>query len=120
MRYVMIAGVLAVLATQAQAESKTYRTELVSEKSLQACSSWGRTYTVDVSDGVLTLGINYARTLFSEPVESNGKIAKKFKDPANRLMEFVGLGNGAYELSDVAIACRYRLVPTAGKAPWNS
>ena len=119
MRYVTIAGVLGVLATQAQAESTTYRTQLIPEKSIQACSGWGQTYTVDASNGVLTLGVNYARSLFSEPVESDGKIAKRFRDPANRLMEFVGLGNGEYELSNVTVACHYRLVPTA-KAPWNS
>ncbi len=39
MRYMTIAGVLGVLATQAQAESKTYRSELIPEKSVQSCSS---------------------------------------------------------------------------------
>ena len=38
MRYMTIAGVLGVLATQAQAESKTYRSVLIPEKSVQACS----------------------------------------------------------------------------------
>ena len=56
MRYMTIAGVLVVLATQAQAESKRYRLELIPEKSVQSCSRWGQTYTVDVSNAVLTLG----------------------------------------------------------------
>ena len=74
MRYMTIAGVLVMLAAQAQAESRTYRTVLIPEKSVQACSGWGQTYAVDISNGVLTLGVNYARRLFSEPVTSGGKI----------------------------------------------
>jgi hypothetical protein len=120
MRYIMIAGVLAVLATQAQAESKKYRTELIPEKSVQACSGWGQTYTVDVSNGVLTLGVNYARRLFSEPVESNGKIAASYKDPSGGILNFIGHGNGEYELSNSTNSCHYRFVPTVGKPPWNS
>ena len=110
MRYMTIAGVLGVLATQAQAESNTYRTELIREKSVQACSGWGQTYTVDVSNGVLTLGVNYARRLFSEPVKSDGKIAKSFMDPSGGIMEFIGLGNGVYELIAPLTPCYYRLV----------
>ena len=110
MRYMTIAGVLGVLATQAQAESTTYRTQLIPEKSIQACSGWGQTYTVDVSNGVLTLGVNYARRLFSEPVKSDGKITASFKDPAAGNMKFVGLGNGEYELVSPLIPCYYRLV----------
>ena len=72
MRYVMIAGLLGLLATQAQAEK--YRTVLIPEKSIQACSGWGQTYTVTISNGVLTLGVNYARTLFSGPVTSDGRL----------------------------------------------
>ena len=110
MRYMTIAGVLGMLATQAQAESKTYRTVLVPEKSVQACFGWGQTYTVDVSNGVLTLGVNYAPRLFSEPVKSDGKITKSFMDPAGGTMEFIGLGNGAYELIAPLTPCYYRLV----------
>ena len=120
MRYLTIAGVLGVLATQAQAESKTYRLESIPEKSVQACGSGGQTYTVDISNGVLTLGVNYARTLFSEPVKSDGKITTSYRDPSGGTMEFVGLGNGAYELSYPKIPCYYRLVPTEGRPPWNS
>ena len=120
MRYMTIAGVLGVLATQAQAESKTYRTELIPEKSAQACSGWGLTYTVDVSNGVLTLGVNYARRLFSEPVKSDGKITTSFRDPAAGIYEFIGHGNGEYELINRKIPCYYRLVPTVGRPPWNS
>jgi len=120
MRYLVIAGVLAALATQAQAESKAYRTVLIPEKSVQACSGWGQTYTVDISNGVLTLGVNYARRLFSGPVASDGKITTSYRDPANGPMEFVGLGNGAYELSRAIGPCYYRLVPTEGRPPWNS
>ena len=109
MRYMTIAGVLGVLATQAQAESTTYRTELIREKSVQACSGWGQTYGVDVSNGVLTLGVNYARRLFSEPVKSDGKIAKSFMDPSGGIMEFIGLGNGVYELIAPLTPCYYRL-----------
>ena len=110
MRYMTIAGVLAVLAAQAQAESKTYRTVLVPEKSVQACSGWGQTYTVDVSSGVLTLGVNYARRLFSEPVKSDGKITTSYRDPSGETFEFVGRGNGVYELSRAITPCYYRLV----------
>ena len=110
MRYVTIAGVLGLLATQAQAESKAYRLELIPEKSVQACSGWGQTYTVDVSNGVLTLGVNYARRLFSEPVKSDGKITASYKDPSGETMEFIGLGNGVYELIAPLAPCYYRLV----------
>ena len=110
MRTMMIAGVLAVLATQAQAESKAYRLEVIPETSVQSCSRWGQTYRVDVSNGVLTLGTNYARRLFSEPVKSDGKITKSFMDPAGGTMEFIGLGNGAYELIAPLTPCYYRLV----------
>ena len=110
MRYMTIAGVLGMLATQAQAESKTYRLELIPEKSVQSCSSWGQTYTVDVSSAVLTLGTSYAPKLFSEPVKSDGKIAKSFMDPSGGIMEFIGLGNGVYELIAPLTPCYYRLV----------
>jgi hypothetical protein len=119
MRYITIAGVLGVLATQAQAESKTYRTELISEKSVQACG-WGQTYTVDISNGVLTLGVNYARRLFSEPVKSDGKITASYRDPSGATLKFIGHGNGEYELIAPLPPCYYRLVPTVGKPPWNS
>ena len=109
MRYMMLAGALGMLATQAQAESNTYRTELIREKSVQACSGWGQTYTVDVSNGVLTLGVNYARRLFSEPVKSDGKMTKSYRDPAGGIMEFTGLGNGVYELIAPLTPCYYRL-----------
>ena len=98
MRYLTIAGVLGVLATQAQAESKTYRSVLIPEKSVQACSGWGQTYTVDVSNAVLTLGVNYARRLFSEPVKSDGKITTSYRDPSGGTLKFIGHGNGEYEL----------------------
>jgi hypothetical protein len=120
MRYITIAGVLGMLATQAQAESKTYRTVLVPEKSVQACSGWGQTYTVDVSNGVLTLGVNYARRLFSEPVKSDGKITTSYRDPSGGTLKFIGHGNGEYELIAPLPPCYYRLVPTVGKPPWNS
>jgi hypothetical protein len=110
MRYMTIAGVLGVLATQAQAESKTYRTVLVPEKSVQACSGWGQTYTVDVSNGVLTFGVNYARSLFSEPVKSDGKITTSFRDPSGGILKFIGHGNGEYELVAPLTPCYYRLV----------
>ena len=110
MRYMTIAGVLGMLATQAQAESKTYRSELIPEKSVQACSGWGQTYTVDVSKGMLTLGVNYARRLFSEPVKSDGKITASYRDPAGGIMEFIGHGNGEYELINPITPCYYRLV----------
>ena len=110
MRYLMIAGVLGVLATQAQAESKPYRLEVIPEKSVQACSRWGQIWTVDVSNGVLTLGTSYAPKLFSEPVKSDGKIAKSFMDPSGGIMEFIGLGNGVYELIAPLTPCSYRLV----------
>ena len=109
MRYMTIAGVLGVLATQAQAESTTYRLKLIPEKSVQSCSSWGMTYTVDVSNAVLTLGTSYAPRLFSEPVKSDGKITKSFRDPSGGIMEFVGLGNGVYELIAPLTPCYYRL-----------
>ena len=112
MRYMMIASVLAVLATQAQAESLKYRSELIREKSLTSCSGWGQTYTVDVSNGVLTLGNSYARRLFSEPVKSDGKITTSFMDPASGTMKFVGLGNGEYELISPLQPCYYRLANT--------
>ena len=118
MRYMTIAGVLGVLATQAQAESTTYRTILVPEKSVQACSGWGQTYTVDVSNGVLTLGVNYARRLISEPVKSDGKLTASSRDPSGEILKFIGHGKGEYEL--VAPSCSYRLVPTEGRPPWNS
>ena len=114
MRYMTIAGVLGVLATQAQAESKTYRTVLIPEKSVQACSGWGQTYTVDVSNGVLTLGVNYARRLFSEPVKSDGKITASYRDPSGGTLKFIGHGNGEYELIAPINPCYYRLVPTGG------
>ena len=120
MRYMTIAGVLGVLATQAQAESTTYRTVLVPEKSVQACSGWGQTYTVDVSNAVLTLGVNYARRLFSEPVKSDGKITTSYRDPSGGIMNFIGHSNGEYELSNSINTCHYRLVPTEGRPPWNS
>jgi hypothetical protein len=110
MRYLTIAGVLGVLATQAPAESTTYRLKLIPEKSVQSCSSWGMTYTVDVSNGVLTLGTSYAPRLFSEPVKSDGQITKSFRDPAGGIMEFTGLGNGVYELIAPLTPCYYRLV----------
>ena len=109
MRYMAIAGVLAMLATQAQAESKKYRTVLVPEKSVQACSGWGQTYTVDVSNGVLTLGVNYAGKLFSEPVKSDGKITTSYRDPSGGIMKFVGQGSGEYELIAPLTPCHYRL-----------
>jgi hypothetical protein len=109
MRYMTIAGVLGVLAAQAQAESLTYRLELIPEKSVQSCSSWSQTYTVDVSNGVLTLGNSYARTLFSEPVKSDGKMTTSFRDPASGTMKFIGLGNGEYELISPLQPCYYRL-----------
>ena len=120
MRYMMIAGVLAVLATQAQAESKAYRLELIPETSVQACSRWGQTYRVDVSNGVLTFGVNYARRLFSEPVTSDGKITTSYRDPPGGILNFIGHGNGEYELSNSTSSCHYRLVPLVGKRPWNS
>ena len=110
MRYLTIAGVLGMLATQAQAESNTYRLKLIPEKSVQSCSSWGMTYTVDVSNGVLTLGTSYAPRLFSEPVKSDGKMTKSYRDPAGGIMEFTGLGNGVYELIAPLTPCYYRLV----------
>jgi len=109
MRYLMIAGVLGVLATQAQAESKPYRLEVIPEKSVQACSRWGQIWTVDVSNGVLTLGTSYAPRLFSEPVKSDGKMTKSYRDPAGGIMEFTGLGNGVYELIAPLTPCYYRL-----------
>jgi len=109
MRYLTIAGVLGMLATQAQAESNTYRLKLIPEKSVQSCSSWGMTYTVDVSNGVLTLGTSYAPRLFSEPVKSDGKMTKSYRDPAGGIMEFTGLGNGVYELIAPLTPCYYRL-----------
>ena len=120
MRYMTIAGVLGVLATQAQAESMTYRLELIPEKSVQSCSRWGQTYTVDVSNAVLTLGVNYARGLFSEPVKSDGKITASYRDPSGGILKFIGHGNGEYELSNSTSSCHYRLVPLVGKRPWNS
>jgi hypothetical protein len=119
MRCMMIAGVLAMLAAQAQAESRKYRSELIPEKSVQACSGWGQTYTVDISDGVLTLGVNYARKLFSEPVKSDGSIAASYRDPSGGTLKFVGDGKGEYELSYPKIPCYYRLVPSTNP-PWNS
>jgi hypothetical protein len=110
MRYMTIAGVLGMFAGQAQAESMTYRTELIPEKSVQACSGWGQTYTVDVSNGVLTLGVNYAPRLFSEPVKSDGKITASYRDPSGETMNFVGLGYGKYELIAPLAPCYYRLV----------
>jgi len=121
MRCMTIAGVLAVLATQAQAESRKYNAVLIPEKSTVAgCSGWGQTYTVDVSSGVLTLGVNFARRLFSAPVQSDGRIAVSYTDPSGGIIEFVGHGNGEYELSNSPNSCHYRLVPAAGKPPWNS
>lgn len=119
MRYMAIAAVLGLLATQAQAESKKYRSVLIPEKSVQSCSGWGQTCTVDVSNGVLTLGVNYARRLFSAPVESDGKTAASYKDPSGGILKFIALGNGEYELSNPLIPCYYRLVPSASP-PWNS
>ena len=110
MRYMMIAGVLGMLATQAQAEGKAYRLEVIPEKSVQSCSRWGQIWTVDVSNGVLTLGTSYAPRQFSEPVKSDGTITKSFRDPAGEVFEFVGLGNGVYELSRAITPCYYRLV----------
>ena len=120
MRYMTIAGVLGMLATQAQAESKTYRLEVIPEKSLSSCSRAGMAYTVDVSNGVLTLGTSYARRLFSEPVKSDGKITTSYRDPSGGTLKFIGHGNGEYELSNSTNSCYYRLVPTAGRSPWNS
>ena len=120
MRYMTIAGVLGVLATQAQAESKPYRLEVIPEKSVQACSRWGQIWTVDVSNGVLTLGVNYARRLFSEPVKSDGKITTSYRDPSGGTLKFVGHGNGEYELIAPLTPCYYRLVPSEGRPPWNS
>ena len=120
MRYMTIAGVLGMLATQAQAESKTYRLESIPEKSVQACGSGGQTYTVDISDGVLTLGVNYARRLFSEPVKSDGKITASYRDPSGGTLKFIGHGNGEYELSNSTNSCNYRFVPMEGMPPWNS
>jgi hypothetical protein len=121
MRYMAIAAVLGMmLATQAQAESKKYRTVLIPEKSVQACSGWGQTYTVDVSNGVLTLGVNYARKLLSEPVTSDGKITARYKDPSGPILTFSALGNGEYELSNSTNSCNYRFVPMEGMPPWNS
>ena len=119
MRCMTIAGVLGMLATQAQAESTTYRLEVIPERSVQ-CFSGTQTYTVDVSNGVLTLGVNYARRLFSEPVTSDGKIATSYRDPGGGIREFIGRGNGEYELILPLTPCHYRLVPTVGKPPWNS
>ena len=121
MRYLTIAGVLGVLATQAQAESKTYCLEVIPEKSVQACGvGCGPNYTVDVANGVLTLGVNYARRLFSEPVKSDGKITTSYRDPSGATLKFIGHGNGEYQISNATNSCNYRLVPTAGKPPWNS
>ena len=120
MRFMTIAGVLGMLATQAQAESTTYRTVLVPEKSVQACSGWGQTYTVDVSNGVLTLGVNYARKLFSEPLKADGTITTSYKEPSGGTLKFIGHGNGEYELIAPLPPCYYRLVPTEGRPPWNS
>jgi len=120
MRYVTIVGVLGVLATQAQAESRTYRTQLIPEKSIQSCSGWGQTYTVDIVGGVLTLGVNYARRLFSEPVKSDGNIIASYRDPSGGILNFIGRGNGEYELSNSTHSCYYRFVPTVGRPPWNS
>jgi hypothetical protein len=75
---------------------------------------------VDVSNGVLTLGVNYARRLFSEPVKSDGKITTSYRDPSGGTLKFIGHGNGEYELSYPKIPCYYRLVPTEGRPPWNS
>jgi len=93
---------------------------LVPEKSVQACSGWGQTYTVDVSNGVLTLGVNYARRLFSEPVKSDGKFTTSYRDPSGGILKFIGHGNGEYELSNSTNSCYYRLVPTVERPPWNS
>lgn len=120
MRYMMIAGVLAVLATQAQAENKQYRLERIEEKSVQDCSRWGQIWTVDVSNGVLTLGTNYSPRQFSESVKSDGTITKSFRDPTGQLFEFVGRGNGEYILSSSTHTCNYRFVPMEGAPPWNS
>ena len=81
MRYMTIAGVLAVLATQAQAESKTYRTVLVPEKSVQACSGWGQTYTVDVSNGVLTLGVNMPGGCFPSLSQATARLRRATGTP---------------------------------------
>ena len=110
MRFVTIAGVLGVLATQAQAESKTYRLELIPEKSVQQCSRAGQAYTVDFSNGVMTLGTSYAQRLFSEPVKSDGKITTRYRDPSAGILEFVGHGSGEYELISPLPPCYYRLV----------
>lgn len=99
-----------VLATQAQAETTTYRLELIREKSVQGYSRGGLTYTVDLSNGVLTLADCYAQTLLFEPVKSDGKITKSFMDPTEGNMEFIGLGNGEYELISPLVPCYYRLV----------
>lgn len=120
MRYLMIAGVLGMLASQAQAETKAYRLEVISEKSVQACSRWGQIWKVDVSNGVLTLGTSYATRQFSEPVKSDGTIAKSFRDPAGEVFKFIGRGNREYELTNSTNSCFYRFVPTDAKLPWNS
>jgi hypothetical protein len=85
MRYVTIAGVLGVLATQAQAESTTYRTQLIPEKSIQACSGWGQTYTVDISNGVLTLGVNYARGCFPSLSKATARLLRATRTPQGEL-----------------------------------
>lgn len=69
---------------------------------------------------MLTLGVNYARRLFSEPVGSDGRITVSYKDPSGGIMNFIGRGNGEYELGNSINSCRYRFVPTVGKPPWNS
>ncbi|MFO1079155.1 MAG: hypothetical protein U1E23_00810 [Reyranellaceae bacterium] len=112
MRSMTIAGVLAMLVAQAQAESRTYRLDVIPEKSLSNCSRAGQAYTVELSNGVLTLGTSYARRLFSAPVESDGKMATSFTDPASGLMRFIALGNGEYELISPLLPCHYRLAST--------
>ena len=117
MRYMTIAGVLGVLVTQAQAESKAYRLEVIPEKSVQACPRWGQIWTVDVSNGVLTLGTSYAPRLFSEPAGSDGKITTSFRDPGGGISEFVGLGNCVYELILPNTPCPDKTATVAILAP---
>jgi hypothetical protein len=112
MRY--IGGVCVALCCvtgTAHADTKTYRAETIPEKSLVGCSGGGGTYTMDISNGVLTLGNSSAPKQFAEPIQSDGKITKSFKSPAGGNMEFIGLGNGAYELINRSTTCHYRLVP---------
>jgi len=75
---------------------------------------------VDISNGVLTLGVNYARRLFSEPVTSDGKITASYRDPSGPILTFSSQGNGEYALGNSTNSCTYRLVPLEAMPPWNS